>query len=104
MIYLLHFDTPLAHARHYVGFSENGHTLPARIEHHRRGTSGARIMEVLNERNIGFQVAAVWEGDRTLERKLHKRGKSHICPLCNPTAKFARLKPAGRRLRARLGV
>jgi hypothetical protein len=83
MIYLLCFaGTPLAHAKHYIGFSENAHTLPRRIAHHRSGT-GARITQVLAERNIQFQVAEIWEGDRTIERRLHKHGKTRICPLCS---------------------
>jgi hypothetical protein len=87
MIYLLHFDTPLAHARHYVGFSTDRRTLPERLEHHRKATSGVRIMQVLKERGITFTVAGVWEGDRTLERKLHRHGKTRWCPICNPKYK-----------------
>ena len=78
MIYLLHFDKPLAHARHYIGFSNN---LDARLEHHRNGT-GARITQVLRERGITFTLAATWKGERQDERRLHRRGKTAICPIC----------------------
>ncbi len=62
-IYLLHFDEPLSHAKHYLGW--------------------ARIMEVLKERGIGFQLSRTWEGTRHDERKL-KKGKNSpkLCPLC----------------------
>ena len=82
-IYLLHFDTPLAHARHYRGYS---HDVLTRVEDHRNGC-GARITQVLKERGITFTLAGVWKGDRTLERKLHRHGATRWCPICNPTYK-----------------
>ena len=33
-IYLIHFDTPYRHARHYMGFTTN---LPQRIKRHKAG-------------------------------------------------------------------
>lgn len=83
MIYILHLDSPLHHALHYVGFSTDERTLAARIKHHRRGTANCRFTEVLRERGIGFTVARVMEGDRTMERKL-KRTKSirDYCTIC----------------------
>jgi predicted GIY-YIG superfamily endonuclease len=80
MVYLLHFDQPYKHARHYIGYTDD---LNARLERHRAGT-GARLLEVIAGAKIGFQLAATWEGDRHLERRLHKRGGSRICPICNP--------------------
>lgn len=84
MIYILHLDTPLHHARHYVGYSANKRTLNARIEHHRKGTAHCRFTEVLREKGIGFTLARVMEGDRTMERKI-KRTKSvrDYCPICS---------------------
>lgn len=80
--YLLHFDEPIAHAKHYLGSTTN---LERRISEHRRGYR-ARLMEVLKERGIGFQVARVWEGgDRQLEKKLKKQKQgTRLCPICNP--------------------
>jgi len=56
--YLLHFDKPLSHAKHYIGFAKNGNE-EKRIAKHENGTSRARIMQVLKERGIGFQVAKI---------------------------------------------
>jgi len=81
-VYLLHFDRPLHHARHYLGYASD---LQKRLDIHRRGGSDdARLMQVLRERGIGFKLARTWPGgDRRLERKLKKRHESpRLCPLC----------------------
>jgi predicted GIY-YIG superfamily endonuclease len=85
MVYLLHFDQPLAHARHYVGWC--AYDLEQRLEHHVTG-HGARIMQVLTERGIGFQVARVWPGaGRDFERRLKRwKGSGQFCPLCEARA------------------
>jgi len=80
-IYLLHFDVPLSHAKHYLGWTA-AIDFEARIRRHRQGT-GARILAVLKQRGIGFQVARTWEDkDRHQERRWKARGKSWLCPLC----------------------
>lgn len=78
--YLLHFLAPLAHAKHYCGWTQN---LEQRIEQHRKGQS-SRIMEVLHERNIGFEVAKTWSNTtRKFERRLKSQGGlSRHCPIC----------------------
>ena len=63
-VYLLHFERPYKHARHYLGFAED---LERRLELHRAGR-GARLVEVVVAAGIGFQLVRTWEGDRTLER------------------------------------
>jgi predicted GIY-YIG superfamily endonuclease len=78
-IYLLHFETPLAHAQHYVGYAKD---LEARIERHRKG-NGARLVAVFAEKGIGFTVARTWTGDRTEERRIKNRKNSpRLCPIC----------------------
>jgi hypothetical protein len=80
-VYLLHFDRPFAHARHYRGWARTAN-LDARIAHHRAGTSGARLMEVIHDAGIGFTVAKTEPGTRARERQLKARGASRSCPLC----------------------
>jgi hypothetical protein len=63
-VYLLHFERPYRHARHYLGFAED---LERRLELHRAGR-GARLVDVVVAAGIGFQLVRTWEGDRTLER------------------------------------
>ncbi len=79
-VYLLHFNQPYKHAKHYLGFS---YDLEARLHAHKSGT-GARLMEVISLAGIGFTVARVWpEGDRTLEHQLKGwHGGTKLCPIC----------------------
>jgi len=82
MVYLLHFDKPLCHARHYIGYTEN---LDKRILQHRSGNGHARLMEVIYELGIGFRIARVWFGeDRHFERMLkNQKNAPRLCPYCN---------------------
>ncbi|HZR80419.1 MAG TPA: hypothetical protein VFD92_04905 [Candidatus Binatia bacterium] len=83
MVYLIHFDRPLAHAQHYLGFSENEETLGRRLEHHRAGT-GSRLMAAVARAGIDRRVVRIWpEGTRTFERELkNRRDRAHLCPEC----------------------
>lgn len=86
-VYLLHFDEKIAHAQHYLGFSDK---LDQRIKQHRRGKSGAGIVTEFFRRNIGFVVARVWEdGDRIFERHLKVKYKhtTRLCPVCKAEIK-----------------
>jgi predicted GIY-YIG superfamily endonuclease len=85
-VYLVHFDRPYKHARHYLGFTSR--TLGARLAEHEDG-KGARLMQVIREAGIGFVLARVWRrATRTDERRL-KRFKStctRLCPICREGA------------------
>ena len=48
VVYLIHFDEPFQHARHYLGYTKN---LDTRLAAHRAG-SGARLMKVISEQGI----------------------------------------------------
>ena len=91
VVYLLHFDQPLAHAKHYLGYTNN---LERRIKEHRRGHSGSHIMRVLKQRGIGFVVARTWEGGtRADERRMKGRGKGRMCPICKAEKSRERSPP-----------
>jgi transposase len=89
MIYILHFDSPYFHARHYVGYCTDG-TLEERLARHRSG-QGSRLMLAIELAGIGFTVALTHAGDRHFERRL-KRAKNtaRFCPLCPKQRKAAR--------------
>lgn len=90
VVYLLHLDTPLRHAKHYVGFADDD--LAARLERHAAG-QGARMLAVCRERGITWQLARTWEGDRKFERRLKKwKGAAQFCPVCNGPAALNRAK------------
>lgn len=82
-VYLIHFDTPYKHAKHYTGWSED---LETRLAEHKRG-SGARLMAVIKAEGIGWSLARTWENvDRHFERRLKKQGgASRHCPMCGVT-------------------
>lgn len=84
-VYLLHFDRPYQHARHYVGWT--GYDLDQRLAHHTSGR-GARLMQVVTAAGIGFEVARTWPGaSRAFERRVKRwGGAARLCPLCCPTA------------------
>jgi predicted GIY-YIG superfamily endonuclease len=78
-VYLLHFERPYKHARHYIGWTVN---LKARLARHRAG-NGARLIEVITAAGIGFKLARTWPGGRDRERQIKTQGgASRCCPLC----------------------
>jgi predicted GIY-YIG superfamily endonuclease len=84
-IYLIHFDTKIGHAAHYVGWTSKGGLLK-RMAHHRNGT-GSKLMAEAKRRGIGWSVVYLWEGDRHFERYLKdKNGSAKICPCCKEAA------------------
>lgn len=81
-VYLLHFTRPVAHATHYIGWSEN---VPARIEQHLDGR-GSPLVAAAIEGGGDVQVAQLWPGaNRAFERQLkNRRNARGICPVCRP--------------------
>lgn len=83
-VYLIHFDKPYKHARHYTGWASN---LPARLKEHRAG-HGARLMQVIKEAGITWHVSRTWPGTRNLERAIKERKEApKLCPDCTPKPK-----------------
>ena len=90
-VYLLHFDAPFGHARHYTGWSAN---LSLRLAEHAAG-HGARLTEVVAAAGIGWTLARTWPNvPRAEERRLKNRGgASRRCPLCGITPRTGQLAP-----------
>jgi hypothetical protein len=80
IVYLLHFERSYRHARHYIGFTQN---LEQRLEEHRGGRGSPLIAAAIAD-GIDFELAAIWEGDRYAERRLHrqKNARARLCPIC----------------------
>jgi predicted GIY-YIG superfamily endonuclease len=90
VIYLLHFEVPFHHARHYLGWTAN---LPARLDDHAAG-NGARLLAAVHSAGIGWHLARIWGGTRARERQIKRQGGlSRSCPLCGviPATVAARL-------------
>lgn len=79
-VYLIHLESPIAHAQHYIGWSQY---LKQRVEHHRRGT-GAKFLAEAARRGINFDVARKWKNpNRNFERKLkNQKNARRFCPHC----------------------
>jgi predicted GIY-YIG superfamily endonuclease len=79
-VYLIHFETRLHHAGHYLGYCDD---LGRRLAQH-RGGNGARLMEVISSAGIAWKVVRTWAGDRAFERRLKKRKNTprRLCPVC----------------------
>lgn len=79
-VYLLHFDRPLRHARHYLGHTDG--PLERRLAQH-GGPNGAHLMRHVAAAGIGWQLARTWSGDRHRERQLKNQcGHTRHCPIC----------------------
>lgn len=66
-------------AKHYVGYFDN----PERIEQHRNGTSGVKIVYAFFQRGIPFIVSRKMPGVKEDERKIKKNGQhAQHCPNC----------------------
>jgi hypothetical protein len=81
MIYIIHFDSPYYHARHYVGFCRDD-GLEERLARHRAG-SGSRLMLAVELAGIEWTVALIHPGDRRFERHLKRAHNTRrFCPIC----------------------
>lgn len=87
-VYILHFSSPLHHARHYVGFSDGMRNLKRRVAHHQNKTANCSITRAAVEAGIELILAKTYpKADRTFERSLKLTGNTkHYCPICNPNA------------------
>ncbi len=68
-VYLVHFDRPYQHARHYLGWARN---VKRRLAEHETGR-GARLLAVVRAAGIGWQLARMWPGSRARERQIKPR-------------------------------
>jgi predicted GIY-YIG superfamily endonuclease len=79
LTYLVHLNQRYMHAGHYTGTTRD---LAARLADHASGR-GARLLEVVSEAGIEWQLAQVWPGGRDRERQLKRQGgASRRCPVC----------------------
>lgn len=89
-VYLICFGhTPLAHAKHYLGWASN---INERIATHRKGGKGCgKLLAAVNKAGIAWRVVRVWPGaEKDFERKLKKSGHGpKLCPHCSPRANSA---------------
>jgi hypothetical protein len=94
-IYLIHFDRPFKHAKHYLGYTGN---LEQRLGVHASNHSDcARLIHAVNLAGIGWTVSRLWRGGRDDERRLKNLGdRSRLCPTCKPGTRWGAFVPAYR--------
>jgi predicted GIY-YIG superfamily endonuclease len=80
-IYLIHFDHPVAHARHYLGWTSD---LPERLRVHLAGQGSPLIRAASHGGAV--RLVRTWVGTRSDERKMHSRHENpRMCPVCQGT-------------------
>jgi predicted GIY-YIG superfamily endonuclease len=78
-VYLIHFHSPLKHAKHYIGFTLN---LEGRCLDHRKGV-GSKLLAAVSAAGIEWSVVRTWDGTRDFERSLKNRKNApRLCPVC----------------------
>lgn len=98
--FLLHFEQPYKHARHYFGLTTE--PLDKRLQAHAAGY-GSRLMKAVGDAGIPWRLVRLWEPiDTDTERAIRRRHMSpRLCPICRaatparPTG-MANLHPADR--------
>lgn len=92
ILYLICFERPFGHARHYLGYTKDQESFPLRIQHHRRGT-GANLLRHVNLAGIAWNVVRTWpDGDQTMERRLKGHSSTRLCPKCSPEGAWRRAR------------
>jgi hypothetical protein len=93
-LYLLHFDRPFRHAKHYLGYAVDVPAVHARVDMHYAATVGDgkhhRLMQHVRAAGISFTLARVWpDATRADERRKKQRGHSRACPICRDQQKVS---------------
>lgn len=93
-IYLLHFATPYAHARHYLGYAVGTGRGRAYAEAQCDGRAIGAHELVMAAQGCGveLEVAAVWVGEgRSLQRELRRsHNLARHCPICQSATETER--------------
>ena len=87
-VYVIHFHTPLKHARHYYGMAHTGKLLVERLTKHATGhRDSAALMRAVHGQGIGWTLADLRPFDTTSGALIYERSLKNLkstwgCPLC----------------------
>lgn len=82
MVYLLHFDRPLRHARHYLGEATTESVRELAFDGFLPENRGP-LLNAAIAAGIRFIVARVWPGDAAVRRRIRALGPpARLCPIC----------------------
>lgn len=90
MVYLLHFEKPVARARHYLGFTRDDRLNERLTEH--MSKKGARLTARAVDAGVAIYLARVFP-QLTANDEKRLKAASHfdkLCPICCPL--FAELR------------
>jgi predicted GIY-YIG superfamily endonuclease len=78
-VYLICFERPYKHARHYMGWTAR--SIEERIAEHMTG-KGSRLMAAVVNAGISWEVVKVWEGATLRDELRWKSGSAgRKCPI-----------------------
>src|SRR5918911_1489625 len=80
IVYLLHFERPFWHARHYAGIALDG-DVQRRLQEHLSG-HGSPLVRAVVAAGIRVDLVLALPGDRGLERRFHNAHGTRVCPRC----------------------
>ena len=80
-VYLIHFDEPIAHSQHYLGWTAAPVAID-RVQQHIDGL-GNPLVRAVTARGIGVELVRSWSGSPLLEKKLKAwKNSRKLCPIC----------------------
>jgi hypothetical protein len=84
VLYLLHFDRPHRHARHYLGYTKRDGLADRIMEHASGGAKCSPLVKAAMRAGAVISIARVWPaGDRKRERRMKRAGGlGQFCPTC----------------------
>ena len=89
-VYVMHFEPPFKHARHYVGFTEHD-DVATRLDEHLKG-AGSRLVRAVAKAGHAVHIAHVFIGaDRHFERRI--KNHKDVCQWCRLCGRKERAKP-----------
>lgn len=89
-VYVLHFDPPFKHARHYVGWTDQ-EDIAARLDDHVK-CRGSRLVKAAAAAGVKVEIAHVIVGaDRNFERKIKR--STDVCRWCRLCGRNERKVP-----------
>jgi len=84
MVYILHFDKPFGHARHYVGYCKDNR-FEERLQEHASGRGSLFLKKVI-EAGITWELVATFpNATENFERRIKEvwKNTSRLCSICN---------------------
>lgn len=82
MVYLLHFDRPVKHARHLITVAHSSFgAIGRRVSYEQ--LADEPLVRAARAAGVTLTIARVWDGGEARARQLrHTGGSTRMCPVC----------------------